>query len=97
MGKSIGMMLILAVAVSLLVSTGLLNCVSAPATERQEEYAAGNTVYALSVPAVAHPLPTPTPEVGQEAFPTPLVAVASGISVAVVGLGLLVYFKKRKH
>ena len=48
MGKSIGMVLILAVAVSLLLSTGLLNGVSsqtsgtasatAPATERQEEY-----------------------------------------------------------
>jgi hypothetical protein len=38
MGKRVGLMLILAVAVSLLVSTGLLNGVSAPATERQEEY-----------------------------------------------------------
>ena len=32
-----------------------------------------------------------------EPFPTILVATSSGISVAVVGLGLLVYFKKRKH
>jgi LPXTG-motif cell wall-anchored protein len=32
-----------------------------------------------------------------ETFPTALVATASGISAAVVGLGLLVYFKKRKH
>jgi hypothetical protein len=38
MGKRVGLMLILAVAVSLLVSTGVLNGVSAPATERQEEY-----------------------------------------------------------
>jgi hypothetical protein len=38
MSKSIKMLLILAFAVSLLVSTGLLNGVSAPATERQEEY-----------------------------------------------------------
>jgi predicted phage tail protein len=30
-------------------------------------------------------------------FPTTLVATASGASVAVVGLGLLVYFKKRKR
>jgi hypothetical protein len=30
-------------------------------------------------------------------FPTALVVAASGASVAVVGLGLLVYFKKRKH
>lgn len=29
-------------------------------------------------------------------FPT-LVIIASGASLAVVGLGLLVYFKKRKH
>jgi N-acetylneuraminic acid mutarotase len=33
----------------------------------------------------------------QQPFPTALVATASGLSVAVVGLGLLVYFKKRKH
>jgi N-acetylneuraminic acid mutarotase len=32
-----------------------------------------------------------------EPFPTALVACASGLSVAVVGLGLLVYFKKRKR
>jgi hypothetical protein len=32
-----------------------------------------------------------------EPFPTTLVATASGISVAVVSLGLLVYLKKRKH
>jgi hypothetical protein len=30
-------------------------------------------------------------------FPTTLVATASGISAAVVGLGLLVYFKKHRH
>jgi hypothetical protein len=32
-----------------------------------------------------------------ETFPTALVATASGVSVAAIGLGLLVYFKKRKH
>jgi hypothetical protein len=32
-----------------------------------------------------------------ETFPTSLVATASGVSVAAIGLGLLVYFKKRKH
>jgi N-acetylneuraminic acid mutarotase len=32
-----------------------------------------------------------------EPFPTTLAATASGLSVAVVGLGLLVYFKKRRH
>jgi hypothetical protein len=30
-------------------------------------------------------------------FPTTLVAAASAASVAVVGVGLLVYFRKRKH
>jgi N-acetylneuraminic acid mutarotase len=30
-------------------------------------------------------------------FPTTLVAVASGAAVAVIGIGLLVYLKKRKH
>ena len=38
MGKRVGMMLILAVAVSLLLITGVLNGVSAPPTEQQEEY-----------------------------------------------------------
>lgn len=32
-----------------------------------------------------------------EPFPTTLVATASVIAVAVVGIGLIVYFKKRKH
>ena len=32
-----------------------------------------------------------------EPFPTTLVATASGISAAFVGLGLLIYFKKRKQ
>ena len=32
-----------------------------------------------------------------EPFPTTLVTTASGASAALVGLGLLVYFKKRKH
>ena len=32
-----------------------------------------------------------------ESFPTVLVAAASVASVAVIGIGLLVYFKKRKH
>jgi hypothetical protein len=41
--------------------------------------------------------PTPSPEPQQKSFPTTLVATASGISAAFVGLGLLVYFKKRKH
>jgi hypothetical protein len=32
-----------------------------------------------------------------EPFPTLLVATASGASAAIIGIGLLVYFKKRKH
>jgi N-acetylneuraminic acid mutarotase len=32
-----------------------------------------------------------------EPFPTVIVAAASGASVAVIGAGLLIYFKKRKH
>lgn len=32
-----------------------------------------------------------------EPFPTTLVATASGFSVAAISLGLLVYYKKRKH
>jgi N-acetylneuraminic acid mutarotase len=35
--------------------------------------------------------------VAEASFPATLVAGVSGASVAVVGLGLLVYFKKRKH
>ena len=40
-------------------------------------------------------LPSPEPQ-HNESFPTALI-VASVITVAVVGIGLLVYFKKRKH
>jgi hypothetical protein len=40
---------------------------------------------------------TLSPEPHQESFPTTLVATASGFSVATIGLGLLVYFKKRKR
>jgi len=32
-----------------------------------------------------------------EPFPTVLVITASGASLAIVGVGLLVYFKKRQH
>jgi hypothetical protein len=44
--------------------------------------------------------PTPTPSVppsNTESFPTTLVATASAGSAVVIGAGLLVYFKKRKH
>lgn len=47
------------------------------------------------------PTPTPTPTSSPipepEPFPTTLVVTASLSSVAIVGIGLLVYFKKRKH
>jgi hypothetical protein len=32
-----------------------------------------------------------------EPFPTTLVATASAASVAIIGIGLLVYFRKRNH
>jgi N-acetylneuraminic acid mutarotase len=38
-------------------------------------------------------IPQPEPE----PFPTALVIAASGASIAIIGVGLLVYFKKRKH
>jgi YVTN family beta-propeller protein len=40
--------------------------------------------------------PTPEPTPNPEPFPTTLV-IASVIVVAVIAMGLLVYFKKRKH
>jgi len=39
----------------------------------------------------------PEPPEPPEPFPTTLVATASAASVAIIGAGLLVYFKKRKH
>jgi len=39
--------------------------------------------------------PEPIPEV--EPFPTTLVVIASVVSVAIIGIGLLIYFKKRKQ
>jgi parallel beta-helix repeat protein len=57
-----------------------------------------------SPPPTASPSPEPSqkPPLLQETqnsepFPTTLVAATSGASVALVGVGLLVYFKKRKH
>lgn len=43
------------------------------------------------------PSPSPTPLPTQEPFPTTLVATASGASAIVIGVGLLVYFRKRRH
>jgi hypothetical protein len=48
-------------------------------------------------PASEPPQPTPSEPPQPASFPTALVAVASGASVAAVGVGLLVYFRKRKH
>jgi hypothetical protein len=52
-----------------------------------------NSTASPSPPATLSPEPTSTPE--PESFPTAPVAAASVASVAVVGVGLLVYFKKR--
>ncbi len=41
--------------------------------------------------------PSPTPQTEPEPLPTTLVVIASATSIAVVGAGLLVYFKKRSH
>ena len=43
------------------------------------------------------PTSTPTPEPQQDAFLTTLVAAASGASATIIGLGVLLYFKKRKR
>ena len=40
---------------------------------------------------------TPEPTLESEPFPTVLVATASTATIALVSVGLLVYFKKRKH
>jgi outer membrane protein assembly factor BamB len=56
-------------------------------TNNTAYFCAGNTVYALSVPTVVH---------SPEPFPTTLVATVSGALIAIISMGLLVYFKKRK-
>ncbi len=43
------------------------------------------------------PSPSPKPLSSQESFPTTTGATASGVTAAIIGIGLLVYFKKRKH
>ncbi len=50
-----------------------------------------------SVTPTADPSPAPLPEPQPKPFPTTLVAIVSGVSVATIGVGLLVYFKKRKR
>jgi hypothetical protein len=57
-----------------------------------------NTIRTISFTVDAGPYPSPSPspqETGPEPFPTTLVIASIG-SVAIVGLGLLVYFKKRQ-
>ena len=46
---------------------------------------------------VSFKIDTTSPIEVQEPFPIAPVAVASGAALAAVGIGLLVYFKKRKH
>ena len=51
--------------------------------------------YDIENDAIAFPTAAPQPE--PEPFPTALVIAASGASIAIIGIGMLVYFKKRKH
>jgi len=54
--------------------------------------------YDIENDAVAFPTPEPTPTPEPEPFPTLLVTSASVASATVlVGVALLIYFKKRKH
>jgi hypothetical protein len=48
-------------------------------------------------PPTPSPTSTPTSKPQQDAFLTTLVAAASGASATIVGLGVLLYFKKRKR
>jgi hypothetical protein len=52
--------------------------------------------YDIEKDAIAFPTPEPTPTPEPEPFPTTLVT-ASVITIAVTGMGLIIYFKKRKH
>ena len=51
--------------------------------------------YDIEKDAIAFPAREPLSE--PEPFPTALAVGASGASIAIIGVGLLVYFKKRKH
>jgi parallel beta-helix repeat protein len=55
----------------------------------------GQDNYPLMVPFEVPSAPTPSPEPQPEPFPTTLVIAASGVLVAIIAVGLLVYFKKR--
>jgi hypothetical protein len=43
------------------------------------------------------PTPSPKPQLEPEVFPTAIVTATSGVSAVVIGIGLLVYFNKRKR
>ena len=60
-------------------------------------FVVGQDTYPLMAPFEAPSASTPSlePQVGSELFAIAVVATVSGVSVAVIGLGLLVHFKKR--
>ena len=60
-------------------------------------FVVGQDMYPLMAPFEAPSASTPSlePQVGSELFAIAVVATVSGVSVAVIGLGLLVHFKKR--
>ena len=62
-------------------------------------YQLGNVSETLHFTINADPSPSPsaTPEQPQGDVPTTLVATASAALVALVGVGLILYFKKRRH
>jgi hypothetical protein len=51
--------------------------------------------YDIENDTMALPAREPLPE--PESFPTALVIAASGASIAIIGIGLMVYFRKRNH
>jgi len=54
--------------------------------------------YDVENDAIAFPTPEPTPTPEPEPFPTSLVTSASvATATAIVGVTMLIYFKKRKH
>jgi hypothetical protein len=53
--------------------------------------------YDIEKDAIAFSTPEPPSTPEPEPFPTTLVITASGASVAIIGVGLLVYYKKRNH
>ena len=61
-------------------------------------FVTGQDNYPLMAPfeVPSAPTPSPEPQLNSE-FPTAVVAAASGVSAIVLGMGLLIYFKKRKR